>query len=168
VRGDPAVSTRSLALSVGAAVLLADQLTKWWAIEALSDGPVTVVDGFLSLRYVTNPGAAFGMLPGAGSIIALAAIAAVVFIVVVVRSVDLRGEAVALGLVMGGALGNLCDRVFRGGGLLDGEVVDFVDFDFFPAFNVADSAITIGALLALLLALRPEPEPAAAAGDGPG
>jgi signal peptidase II len=161
------VSTRTLALSVAGAVLVGDQLTKWWAVQALPEGPIVVVDGFLSFRYVTNPGAAFGLLQGAGSIIALAAIAAVVFIVVVVRSVDRPAEAAALGLVMGGALGNLMDRVFRGSGLLDGEVVDFVDFDFFPAFNVADSAITIGALLALLFALRPEPEPAHPAPDGP-
>ena len=162
------MSTRTVALSVGGAVLVLDQLTKWWAIEALSDGPIVLVDGFLALRYVTNPGAAFGMLPGAGSIIALAAIAAVVFIVVVVRSVELPVEAGALGLVMGGALGNLTDRIFRGAGLLDGEVVDFIDFDFFPAFNVADSAITIGALLALVLALRPGREPeTAATGEDP-
>jgi len=161
------VSTRRLALLVAAVVVLADQLTKWLAIEGLSDGPVVVIEGFFAFRYVTNPGAAFGMLPGAGSVIALAAIAAVVFIVVVVRSVDVPAEAIALGLVMGGALGNLTDRVFRGAGLLDGEVVDFIDFDFFPAFNLADSAITIGALLALLLALRPEPERVPAPGDGP-
>jgi signal peptidase II len=59
-----------------------------------------------------------------------------------------------LGLVLGGAIGNLIDRIFRGPGLLDGEVVDFIDFDFFPTFNVADSAITIGAVLAVLLAIR--------------
>jgi signal peptidase II len=61
-------------------------------------------------------------------------------------------ETVALGLVMGGALGNLIDRVFRGSGLLDGAVIDWVDFSFFPAFNVADSAISIGAALAVLFA----------------
>ena len=162
------MSTRTLALLVAGAVLAADQLTKWWAIQTLSDGPVIVAEGFLALRYVTNPGAAFGILPGAGSIIALAAIAAVVFILVVVRSVDLASEAAALGLVMGGALGNLTDRVFRGTGLLDGEVVDFVDFDFFPAFNLADSAITVGALLALVLALRPDrAEEISPVNDGP-
>lgn len=150
------MTPRRLAFALAAAVIAVDQLTKWWAVAALSDGPITVLEGFFSLRYVTNPGAAFGLLPGAGSIIALAAVAAVVLIVVVVREVEPLWEAGALGLVMGGAMGNLLDRVFRGDGLLDGEVVDFIDFDFFPAFNLADSAITIGALLALFLALRTE------------
>jgi signal peptidase II len=68
--------------------------------------------------------------------------------------VDSTGETVALGLVLGGAVGNLVDRAFRGDGFLDGGVVDFVDFSFFPAFNVADSAITVGAILALWFAFR--------------
>ena len=75
---------------------------------------------------------------------------AVVVIVLVIRKVERGYDAVALGLVLGGAIGNLLDRIFRGDGLLDGRVVDFLDFSFFPAFNVADSAITVGAALALL------------------
>ena len=66
--------------------------------------------------------------------------------------VNSTGETVALGLVLGGAIGNLADRAFRGDGFLDGGVVDFVDFSFFPAFNAAYSAITIGAVLALWFA----------------
>ena len=61
-----------------------------------------------------------------------------------------RVEAVALGMVLGGAIGNLVDRVFRGDGLLDGAVVDFIDFSFFPTFNVADAAINIGVALLLI------------------
>lgn len=133
-----------------------DQFTKWLAVVGLDDGPIVLIEDFLVLRLVSNPGAAFGMLQGAGSFLALAAIAAVVFILLVMRKVDRVPEAVSLGLVLGGATGNLIDRVFRGDGLLGGEVVDFVDFDFFPAFNAADSAITIGAILAVLLAFRPE------------
>lgn len=147
-----ALNTRRLSLAVGAAVLLADQLVKWWVVSTLPGKPIVVVDGFLQLRYVTNFGAAFSLLDGFGSIVALVAIAAAVFIFLVARKVARRGEAVALGLVLGGALGNLTDRVFRGEGLLDGGVVDFVDFSFFPAFNLADSAITIGAALALWFA----------------
>jgi len=150
------VSPRTAAFVAGAAVVVADQLTKWWAATVLPGDPISLIGDFLELRYVTSSGAAFSLLQGSGSIIALVAIAVVLFIVIVVRTVPYRPEAVSLGLVLGGALGNLIDRVFRGPGLLDGEVVDFVDFSFFPAFNVADSAITIGAALALILAFARE------------
>ncbi len=146
------LTTRQLSLVVGAAVLLADQLVKWWVVRTLPGDPIVLIEGFLQLRYVTNFGAAFSLLDGFGSIVALAAIAAAVFIFLVARRVERTGEAVALGLVMGGALGNLTDRIFRGDGLLDGGVVDFVDFSFFPAFNIADASITIGAALALWFA----------------
>jgi signal peptidase II len=148
------LSPRRLAFSVAAVVIALDQLTKAWVVATLSDGPVVLIDGFLQLRLVRNPGAAFSLLQGAGSLIALGAVAAAILIVLMVHRMETRFEAAALGLVLGGAIGNLIDRIFRGSGLLDGEVVDFVDFDFFPTFNVADSAITIGAALAILVAFR--------------
>lgn len=141
-----------LSAAAAAGVLTLDQLTKWWASEALQDAPVVLIDGFLELRYLENTGAAFSLLEGAGPLIALAALAIIGFVMVLMRRIEARPEAVALGLVMGGALGNLTDRVFGGPGLLDGGVVDFVDFSFFPAFNLADSAITIGAGLLIVLA----------------
>lgn len=150
----PTLTPRRVALSVAAVVVVADQLTKWLALRTLDDGPVVLIDGFLQFRLVRNSGGAFSLLPGAGSFIALAAVAAVVVILLTVHRISRNGEAVALGLVLGGAVGNLIDRVARGAGFLDGEVVDFIDFDFFPTFNVADSAITIGAILAVLLAFR--------------
>lgn len=148
------MTPRRLALAVASAIVVVDQLTKWWAVTALSDGPIGLIDGFLQFRLVRNPGGAFGSLPGAGPLIALAALAAVMVIVLVVRRLTGRSESVAMGMVLGGAIGNLIDRVARGPGLLDGKVVDFVDFDFFPTFNLADSAITIGAIVAVLVALR--------------
>jgi len=156
------VTSRRLSLLIAAAVLVADQLAKWWVVSTLPGHPIEVIPGVLYLRYVTNPGAAFGLLPGAGSFIALAAIAAAVVIVMVVRQLPGRLEAVAMGLVLGGALGNLIDRIFRGPGLLDGRVVDFVDFEYFPAFNVADSVITVGAILAVLAAFALSREDGAA------
>ena len=75
-------------------------------------------------------------------------------IVVIARQLPGRFEGFAIGLVLGGAVGNLLDRIFRGDGFLNGKVIDFIDFDFFPTFNAADSAITIGAILAVLLAFR--------------
>jgi signal peptidase II len=146
------VNTRQIALVAAGAIVVLDQLTKWWVVATLPGDPIVVIDGFLTLRYVTNSGAAFGMLEGAGSIIALAAVATAVIIAVAVRNDPGRWESLALGLVGGGAVGNLLDRIFRGDGLLDGAVVDWFDLDFFPAFNVADSAITVGAILALVLA----------------
>jgi len=152
VLGRTVLTTRRLALSVAAGVLLVDQLVKWWVVATLPGDPIVLVDGFLQLRFVENFGAAFSMLDGSGSVIALIAMAAAVFIFLVAEKLKGKGETVALGLILGGAVGNLADRVFRGDGFLDGGVVDFVDFSFFPAFNVADSAITIGAILALWFA----------------
>lgn len=146
------LTNHRLALAVAGGVIAADQLVKWWVVATLPGDPIVLVDGFLQLRYVTNFGAAFSMLDGFGSLVALVAIAAAVFIALVAARVETKGEVVALGLVLGGAVGNLTDRVFRADGFLDGGVIDFVDFSFFPAFNVADSAITIGAILALWFA----------------
>ena len=143
---------RSIAFVIAGAVLALDQLTKWWVVANLPGDPRQLIGDFLTLRYVRNPGGAFSLFPDSGVFLAIAAVGATIFIVVVVGKTDRVAEGVALGLVLGGAVGNLTDRVFRGDGFLDGAVVDFVDFDFFPAFNVADSAITIGAGLALLLA----------------
>ena len=147
------MTARAWGLTTAAGVLLLDRLTKLWAQAVLPDSPITVIDGVLQLRYVTNPGAAFGLLPGAGSIIALVAVAVVIIILGVVRRVQDRAEATSLGLILGGALGNLFDRLFRGPGMLDGEVIDFIDFSFFPAFNVADMGITIGAAMIIILVL---------------
>jgi signal peptidase II len=148
------VTPRFLALAVSTAIVAADQLTKWWVVSTrpYPDAGLELIPGVLYIRYVKNPGSAFGLFPGAGSFIALGAIAAAVIILLVVHQLEKRLEAVAMGLVLGGALGNLLDRLFRGPGLLDGRVVDFVDFEYFPAFNVADSAITVGACLAILAA----------------
>ena len=146
------VSPLRWALLTASGVLVLDQLTKWWVVATLPGEPITLIDGFLDLRYVTNSGASFSMLQGAGSLIAVAVIAIVVLIVMLVRKIAHTPEAIAFGLVLGGAIGNLADRIFRGPGLFDGGVVDFVDFSFFPAFNVADSAVSVGAVLLLGLA----------------
>lgn len=142
-------------LAVAATVILLDQLTKWWAAETLPGSPITVIEDFLHLRYVTNSGAAFGFFSGGGAVLAVIAFVVIVgILVVVVRKTHGWPESVVVGLVIGGAAGNLIDRVTRGDGLLDGAVIDFIDFSFFPAFNLADSAITVGAVLALWLAAR--------------
>ncbi len=156
LRGQAPLSPRAAALIAAGAVIVADQLTKWWVVVWLHDHPISLFGGVLELHHLSNPGAAFSILQGAGAFIALIAVALAVFIVVIVGRVDRRAEAIALGLILGGALGNLADRLFRGGGLLDGRVIDWFDLSFFPAFNVADSAISIGAVLAVIIVFLPE------------
>jgi signal peptidase II len=155
----------TVVLSLAAAVVALDQVTKAIALARLLPGvPVTVVDGWLSLTLVMNPGLAFGLLgsvpPAWRWVVAALSVGALIVLARVALRVLPGGgwpAVVAIGLVFGGAVGNLVDR------LRFGAVVDFVDVHWrgyhWPAFNVADSAISVGvALLALrLLAARPAP-----------
>lgn len=129
-----------------------DQLAKWWATTALADGPIVVIDGFFQFRLTFNTGASFSLFSGGGQVLAVIAFGVVSLIVYVLGDASRRLEAVSLGLVLGGAVGNLVDRVFRGPGLLDGAVVDFIDFSFFAVFNVADIAINVGVGLLFVVA----------------
>jgi signal peptidase II len=135
-------------------VVVVDQLTKAWARAALDDSIIEVIPGFLRLALAENPGAAFGFFKGGGEIIAVFAAVAVGVIFFAFRSVDHRADLIGLGLVLGGAVGNLVDRVTRGSGLLDGRVTDWIDLWFIPNFNIADASISIGVALLLLGALR--------------
>jgi len=163
----PASSARPVrALLVGgvaSAVVAADQLAKHWALRALDDGPIDLV-WTLRLKLTFNSGASFSVGAGRGGLIALVGL---VVIAVVFRSVVRwpgRLAPLALGFVLGGALGNLTDRAFRAGdgGFLSGRVVDFIDVQWWPVFNVADIAIFCGAGLLVLASLR-EPEAAGGA-----
>lgn len=146
------MSTRQLALAVAGLVLVLDQLTKAWAESALADGPIVIIEGFLQFRLTYNTGAAFSMFSKGGPILGLIAAGVIVMIMFVLKDASHRAEAIALGMVLGGSIGNLADRVFRGDGLLDGAVVDFIDFSFFATFNVADMGITLGVGLLLFSA----------------
>lgn len=144
--------------AVAAAVVGIDQLTKAIVASTLTEGEsIRVIGDILRLSHIRNSGAAFGLLRGYGGLIALAALVGVIaFIGVVVRRPPpLVGIAAAL--VAAGAFGNLLDRLFRGPPGR-GTVVDFIDFRFWPAFNVADSAISIGALLLVLATWRERPD----------
>jgi signal peptidase II len=128
---------------IGAAVVAVDQLTKEWALRALHDGPVHLA-WTLQLKLTINSGAAFGLGRGLGPVLIVAGLGVTVVLVIAARSVSLgRGGTLALGLVLGGALGNLADRLFRD----QGGVVDFVDLQWWPVFNMADVAISVGAVL---------------------
>jgi signal peptidase II len=138
-----------------AAVLALDVVSKLVVVAKLSDrDPVELLGGLLKLHLTRNPGAAFGMAGSATVIFTLVAVAVVVVIVRSARRLRSVGWAVVFGLVLGGALGNLSDRVFRAPGPLRGRVVDWLELPHWPIFNLADSAIVCGAVLAVLLSLR--------------
>ena len=136
-------------------VLVLDQLTKAWAVNALADGPIVLIEDFLRLHLTFNTGAAFSIfsdLAKSGPLLGIVVIGVVLLILFALKDASHIGEAVGLGLVLGGALGNLTDRLFRGDEFIDGAVVDFIDFSFFATFNVADSAVTIGVVILLITA----------------
>jgi len=133
-------------------VVAIDQLSKQWALTSLDGRPRHLV-GPLYLALTRNSAAAFGL--GGAAVPFLAVAAAVLVTVIAARGGAGRSGsmAIALGLVVGGAFGNLGDRLFRAPGLLRGAVVDFVDLGFWPVFNLADSAITCGCALLLATGL---------------
>lgn len=136
-----------------------DLITKIVATATLEgEPPLRILGGAVYLQLVRNPYAAFGMDFGGTWILALVAIAVAAAIIWFARRLRSPGWAVGLGLILAGALGNLTDRVFRAPAPLQGHVVDFVSVfapngEFFPVFNAADSAITVGAAVVVLLAV---------------
>jgi signal peptidase II len=141
-----------------ATVIALDQATKAWAVSALADHPRSIVGTDVELRLSRNTGSAFSLFRGFTPLLAVLAIVIAVLIVRSVRRAEDRLALVALALVLAGALGNLGDRLFRPPGVLRGAVVDFVKVESWPTFNVADSAITIGAVLLVIGALFARPE----------
>ncbi len=137
----------AVTVAVAAAVLLADQLTKAWAVNALDDHDIDLV-WTLRLHLTFNGGMAFSQGRGWGPVISIVALVVVVVLLASLRKGGSVVSAVAVGLVVGGAAGNVVDRLFRSGsGFLGGEVVDFIDFQWWPVFNVADACIVIGGTL---------------------
>ena len=126
-----------------AAIIVFDQLAKYIAAQSLSlNQPISVIKGIFSLTLVHNRGAAFGILKNQVPLFIITSIVAVLLIYSELKSNRHRqAYSIALSLILAGALGNLIDRVFLG------YVIDFLDFHFWPVFNVADSAITVGALM---------------------
>lgn len=145
---------RTTVLVVAAlAVVAADQGTKVWALHSLD--PLlrpSLFGGFLTLHVVRNPGAAFSFATGTTWVFTLVALAVVGAIIRLSRRLQSWTWTVALGLLLGGALGNLCDRLFRAPGVARGYALDFIDYHGWFIGNVADIAIVTGAILLLLLA----------------
>ena len=143
--------------ALAAVALVLDQGTKALALQTLTPGETTpVVDGVFHFTLQRNPGAAFGLFTDFPMAFTVLAFVISVGIIVSVRRVPDRLNALALGSVLGGALGNLVDRIARDPGLFRGHVVDFIDFRVWPVFNIADMAIVTGAGLLILASWRNE------------
>ena len=128
--------------ATAALVLVLDQLSKFWALRSLTPGePVDVVGSLIKLNLIRNPGAAFSIGNGATWVLTLIACGVLVFILVTARRLGSLAWAWALGLLLGGSLGNLADRLFREPGPGRGHVVDFIDYFGWFIGNVADVAI---------------------------
>lgn len=151
--------SRRLLLSLAAAVVVLDQLTKHWAVNALSDGHT--VDVVWTLRFALgfNSGMAFSKATGLGPLIGVVATVVVVWLLSSLRKAGSRLSACGMALVGGGAAGNVIDRMFRGPGWFRGSVVDFIDLQWWPVFNLADMGIVCGAILLAYTVVRPSRAP---------
>lgn len=141
--------------AIAVTVAIVDQLTKYWAERALAGhGPVEVIGDVIQFRLIYNPGAAFSIASGMTWLLTLIIVVVVVVILRASSRIGSRGWAVALGLLLGGAVGNLVDRLFRQPGFPQGHVVDFIDYAGWFVGNVADIAVVCGAVLVGALTLR--------------
>ncbi|WP_411567310.1 signal peptidase II [Rhodococcus sp. IEGM 1370] len=143
-----------LLIAIAAVILLFDLVTKIVVVHYVKPGnPISVVGDVVTLRLVRNPGAAFSMATGMTWLLTVVAVAVVIGVIKIGRTLRSPWWALGLGLVLGGALGNLIDRFFRAPGPFQGHVVDFVSVGWWPVFNVADSSIVCGAILLVVLSL---------------
>jgi signal peptidase II len=144
-----------LLFGVAAAVFAADVITKIIVVATLTPGhQVKVLGTLLTLDLVRNSGAAFSFGPGITVLFTLIAVGVIIFILRTSRRLHSLAWAVTLGLLLGGAAGNLADRLLRAPGVFRGEVVDWVQLPHWPVFNVADACIVCGGFLAVVLAAR--------------
>ncbi len=136
-------------------VWIFDLATKIWAVENLSyRSNIKVFGEFFQLTYVRNPGAAFSFASGATVFLSLFSLSVMIVILYYSPQITSRGWAVVLGLVLGGILGNMVDRIFREPGVLRGHVIDWLQLPNWPVFNIADMAIVAAALISMVLTAR--------------
>ncbi len=148
----------SLSLLIAAVIVGLDQLSKHWAVSQLNDGHTVHVLWTLQFNLAFNGGMAFGRGQGLGPIIGVIATIVVVGLVLSLRQSDNKMSIIGVGLIVGGAMGNIVDRLFRGDAWLHGKVVDFIDFQWFPIFNVADICVNVGGGLLVLRYLLFQPK----------
>ena len=170
----PAAPRVRILICVAVLVLALDIVSKTIVVATLSDRtPIRLLGGFLTLREDRNPGAAFSIGTSMTIVFSAIALGVIIFIVRSARRIYSLPWAIALGLLLGGAMGNLTDRIFRSPAPFRGWVVDWIQVPHWPVFNLADSAIVCGGVLMVLLATRghrldgttetPRPGPAARA-----
>lgn len=155
VKTVPNIVYRRQLITTAIIVLIADQAAKIWAVERLQGrAAIHVVGDFLKFSFVRNPGAAFSL--GTGSTWVFTVIATVVCVAIIRISGTVTNKvwAYSLGALLGGALGNLTDRIFRSPGFMHGHVVDFIKFPHYPMFNVGDMAVVCSAIVMIYLSFR--------------
>lgn len=138
-------------------IWLIDFATKAWALQSLSADPRPILGTFLKFTLLHNSGAAFSFATSftvAFSLLALAVVATTIYFAPKITS---QGWQIALGLLLGGVLGNLSDRIFRTPGFLSGHVIDWIQIPHWPVFNIADAAICIAAAISFILSMRNVP-----------
>lgn len=143
-----------IGLGIAATIVVADLLTKRYAALNFDGNPVEIIPGFFGFTYVENPGGAFGMFQNGGVVIGVAALVVTVIVLVALAMERPMAETVALGFVVGGAVGNLVDRFARGEGIIDGPVIDWIELWWIPTFNIADASVTVAVVLLLIHAWR--------------
>jgi signal peptidase II len=135
-------------------IWLIDFATKAWAVQSLSSQPRKVIGTLLQFTLVYNSGAAFSFATGFTIIFSLLALAVVIATVYFAPKITSRGWQLTIGLLLGGVLGNLTDRIFREPSFLSGYVIDWIQIPHWPVFNLADSAICIAAAISFILSMR--------------
>ena len=147
----------AVAFGVGmaTAVIIIDQLTKTWAVNALDGGRIVHVVSTLRLNLTYNSGMACSQGQGLGPVIGVLALIIVMVLTLSLRKSSDWRRLLATGLIIGGAVGNILDRVFRGSGNFHGSVIDFIDLQWWPVFNVADMGVFVGAALLIFSAATP-------------
>jgi signal peptidase II len=152
------VRTSRIGLGAALVVLILDILTKGWAMSALSDGRDIHIFWTLHFALTHNEGMAFSTGTNVGPFIGMLAIVVIASLIFTLRKQSSVISLVATGCIIGGAIGNVLDRVFRGSGFMDGAVVDFIDFRWWPVFNVADIGIVCGAIAVAYSMIVSQPE----------
>jgi signal peptidase II len=143
-----------MSLLVAVVIIVLDQLSKAWALRDLADEHIIHVIWTLQFNLTYNRGMAFSRGTGLGPVIGVMALVVVVMLLLSLRRADNSLTRLATGLIIGGAIGNILDRLFRGSGWMRGAVIDFIDFQWWPVFNIADMAIMIGAATMIVAMLK--------------
>ena len=138
-------------------IWLFDFATKTWALHSLSSQPRKIIGSFLQFTLVHNSGAAFSFATGFTIVFSLLALAVVIAVIYYAPKLTSHGWQIAIGLLLGGVLGNLTDRIFREPSFLSGHVIDWIQIPHWPVFNIADSAICIAAAISFVLSMRNVP-----------